>query len=243
MNPDETSPWIHTDLDCWSILTHGRVPYPFKKNTILFHQEDPSGLIYIVRSGRIRITSYQKNGAEKQLYIAEQGTLFGECASMMRHPHVASAVAIVDSMIYVIPYTDVETAMNGNWDLNTRVLNMLCRKNSVLLKQVVELSFSDSLQRIAQVLINLGREYGHPEAEGLRISIRFTHQDVANLTNTSRVTVSNAFNLFSSRGIITKQEGRYALLELDSLHQIADGYYEDSLCGITGLSQPEGPHR
>lgn len=228
MSAELTSPWLRVELSEWNSLLHGRTPAPYKKNALLYHQGDPANAVFIVGSGRIRVTSYQQNGGEKQIFIAEQGAMFGCSACFGGHPHNASSVAIVDSTVYCIPLAELESAMKADWELCRRVIQVLCRTNAILFKQVVELSFSDALQRIAQVLLNLGAEYGSEEGEGISISIRFTHQDVANLTNTSRVTVSNIFNFLISRGLLDKQNGHFILLGLDTLHEMADGSYAEA---------------
>lgn len=226
MTVSETSPWIRLDPKLWEPFIVKKTPLYVKKNSVLFHQDDSSGQFFIVKSGRIRITTFQRDGSEKQLYIAETGALFGERSCIMGCRHSTTAVAIVDSYVYLVPYYEARETLAANFELNMHLLQLVCRKNAVLARQVVELSFSDSLQRIAQVLINLSEIYGATEPDGICIPIRFTHQDVANLTNTSRVTVSNAFNLLASKKIITKRNGKTVLLDMAALQSMADGHYD-----------------
>ena len=54
----ENSPWITLDLEGWAPLTEGRAPVQYRKKAILFHQEDAADAVFIVKSGRLRITSY-----------------------------------------------------------------------------------------------------------------------------------------------------------------------------------------
>lgn len=225
MESNFTSPWLRVEAGQWLPVTAQKTPLSVKKNSFLFHQEGDSGQLYIVKAGRIRITTFQRDGSEKQLYIAEVGSLFGERSCMLGTRHATSAVAIVDSLVYIIPFTEAQAAMAENPALGAAFMRLVCRKNSILMKQVVELSFSDSLQRIAQALVNLAGAYGQETEEGVCVPIRFTHQDVANLTNTSRVTVSNAFNLLTSKGILFKKEGKTILADLEALRAMADGSY------------------
>ena len=211
MAPELTSPWIRISMDQWESLLKDRSPTVYQKNSLIYHQGDEAGAVFIVLSGRVRVTAYQENGGEKQLYIAERGALFGLTACFNQHARSSSAVAIVDSSIYTIPFAELEQAMQADWALCHRVIELLCRKNTVFFKQVVDLSFSDALQRITQVLLNLAEEYGTPVGNGVLISIRFTHQDVANITNTSRVTVSNVFNALIAKGFLEKQSGHFLL--------------------------------
>jgi CRP-like cAMP-binding protein len=221
---EELSPWISAELGQWDSFLEGQVPRMLKKNTVLFQQADSSCFVYVVKSGRIRITSFEGDGNEKQLFIAEKGAMFGESSCLMGLPRPAAAVAIVDSQVYAAPYERLEEAMRRDFELCRRVMQMISRKNMVLLHQVMELSLADAFQRIAQVLVNLSRQYGVPEREGIRINIRFTHQDVANLIHASRVTVSNVFQVLMGEGILKKCEGRFWVVRPERLQELAEGW-------------------
>lgn len=51
----------------------------------------------------------------------------------------------------------------------------------------------------------------------MRISIRFTHQDVAGIINTSRITTNKVMKRMEEEGILLKREGRYILRALPAL--------------------------
>ena len=102
-------------------------------------------------------------------------------------------------------------------------LELCFRKNTVLLGQVRELSFDQAERRIARTLLNLAAQYGRPCPEGVRISIRFTHQDVAGIINTSRITTNKVMKRMEEEGILLKREGRYILRALPALERLARG--------------------
>ena len=100
----------------------------------------------------------------------------------------------------------------------------MCRKNSISFNQVLELSFTQSVQRVAQLVVHLCNQYGVKEDMGaVRIDIRFTHQDVSSMINTSRVTVSNVFSLFADEGILEKVNGLFVVTDFGKLESLASG--------------------
>lgn len=217
------SPWIRVDLKKWEPLISGHVPVLYRKKSFLFHEEDPSAFVYIIKSGRVRLTSFRSDGSEKQFFIAEEGCICGEHGCLMHHPHQSSAVAIVNTEVYRISARELEQAMQRDWQLTSLMMQVFCRKNAILTNMVLELSFTQSIQRIAQLLMNLTRQYGVKEEGGCRINIRFTHQDVASMINTSRVTVSNIFTIFYERGLLKKEGGCFILCDPDAMEAIASG--------------------
>jgi CRP/FNR family transcriptional regulator len=218
IRPDETSPWIHLDFSLWDDVVRGKIPRLYKKRTFLFQQGEAPDNFFIIKSGRVRITSYHPAGSEKQLYVAETGAIFGELACIQNTPYAVSAVAIVDSMVYCLPYKLLENRMQRDWPLTKHIMQIACRKSHVFMEQILELSFNHSIERVARILLNIAAQYGQPLPDGrIRISIKFTHQDVASMINASRVTTSNIFNAFSCEGLIGKESGHYILTDPEKL--------------------------
>lgn len=146
-------------------------------------------------------------------YIAEQGTLFGERSSLLVESHMTTAVSIVDSSVYAIPINIFQDRLAASPALNHAVLQILCRKNSLLVGRLLSHSSSDSLQRIAQVLLDMVHAYGTETESGCEISIRFSHQDVANLLHISRATVTKAFQTMSQEGILRRNQGHILICD------------------------------
>lgn len=217
----ETSPWLRLKPELLSALIADQVIVHLRRKQPIFHQGDMPSAVYIVKSGRVCITTYSQAGMELQLYIAEQGSLFGEHSCLLDAPHMTSAVSIVDSDLYAIPTQVFLTRLQRDPQLNQSVMQIMCRKNSILIGRLLSQSSSDTLQRIAQVLVNMATEYGTPTKDGLEISIRFSHQDVANLLHVSRVTVTKAFQHLAQLNIIRRQQNRIVVSDLPRLEKIA----------------------
>ena len=219
----ETSPWISYDLSNWETLNKNKKPVLYKKKSFLFHQNDPAAFTYIVKSGRVRISSFNIEGIEKQLYIAENGCCIGEISCIMENPHTYSAIAIVDTLVYRISSSEIIEATRLDWEMNKRIYNSVFRKISVYQNQILELSFTNALERTARVLVNLCKQYGIVQNDGVRINIHFTHSDIASMVNTSRVTVSNLFTYFAENSYIHKQDRYCVVNSVQKLEEIANG--------------------
>lgn len=219
----ETSPWICYPLESWQPLIGNLKPIIYKRKTFQYHQDDAAAFTYIVKSGRIRVTAFSPDGAEKQLYIAEAGCCCGEVSCIMGLPHASSALSIVDTYVYRVSAAELISTIRDNWEINMRIFNMVFRKNIVFRNQILELSFFQSLERTASLLLNLCKQYGVEEADGWRIDIHFTHSEVASMVNASRVTVSNIFTWMLENGYLKKQ-GRFVVVtSLENLRQLAAG--------------------
>ncbi len=219
----DMSPWIRLEPELLLPLVEGQPLIHVRRKRPLYYQGDAATTAYVVKEGRVCITTYSQAGMEQQLYIAEQGALFGEHACLLNTPHITSAVSIVDSTVYTIPFPVFERKLSQHPELNQAVMRILCRKCSLLVGRLLSQSSTVSLQRIAQALVDMTQEYGLETEEGTEISIRFSHQDVANLLHISRVTVTKAFQSMTQAGIILRRNNHILVRDRTALSQLAVG--------------------
>ena len=64
------SPWIQYDLERWRQLADEQYLIRLKGKTVIYNQEEDTAQIYIVKSGRVRLSYFDSEGAEK-IYIFE----------------------------------------------------------------------------------------------------------------------------------------------------------------------------
>ena len=216
------SPWLREDLSVWNNLTYNLQPKFYEKETLVFQQQDILKNLYIIASGRVRITLFDHDGNEKAIYIAEEGTLIGEEAIILEHPLNTSAIVIVDSYIYEIPVADLFNKIHSDHRLNSKIMKLLAYKNMMLINHLEELSFCDAFQRVVITLYNLVQRYGVEIEEGIKINIKFTHEELSGIVNTSRVTVNNICTDLTNRGIMYRYKGHYIFRDVDCLIKLIE---------------------
>jgi putative ABC transport system ATP-binding protein len=75
------------------------VKVKLKAGQVLFHQGDPSDLVYVVDSGELELTRELADGGEEQLAVINEGGYFGELGPMMNLPRSATARAVTASTL------------------------------------------------------------------------------------------------------------------------------------------------
>ena len=76
--------------------------------------------------------------------------------------------------------------------------------------------------RLQQLLLLMKREIGQPVAEGSRIGVRLTHQNLANAIGTTRVTVTRLLSKLKSEGVISIDSDRHIILKENSFTTLSD---------------------
>jgi CRP/FNR family transcriptional regulator len=79
-----------------------------KKGEYLFKEKDDTKGIYLLHSGKIEITRVTPDGWRQTLVVLTTGHFFGELSIFEKRQHVASAVAVEDTDLFLIPKSAFE---------------------------------------------------------------------------------------------------------------------------------------
>lgn len=107
------------DLQLYTIFHILEVEH-YAKGDVIFQQGDAPSHIRIVRSGHVRIIE-DVNGEPLELYDFETGDCFGETSVIAIHQHTASAIAMEDTELLVIPCNK----LFGLYDSDPKLFGML----------------------------------------------------------------------------------------------------------------------
>ncbi len=212
------NPWVKLSGDTWKALTEGLYPIHFEKNAIIYHQGDELHFSYIVKSGRVRLSYYSIDGEEKGILIAEENCMFGEGAALPGYETYYTATAIVDCDLYLVPTNKLISTIQNDSDFAMNIIMLMARKMRIYSAQEIELSFTEAYTRTCHFLLYIADIYGEKTENGIRIGIKFTHQELANMIHASRVSVANIFSELTKNEILTKEDGYYIILKPDELH-------------------------
>jgi CRP-like cAMP-binding protein len=88
-------------------------------------------------------------------------------------------------------------------------IKLLSQRVKKLGKELAEFSHSWSYHRLAKVLLELSEKYGEEVSTGILITLRLTHEDLANLIGTTRETVTTQINRFERMGLLSREDRHF----------------------------------
>ena len=216
------SPWIRYDLAQWSSLLDERYLIRVKGKTVIYNQEEDISQIYIVKSGRVRLSYFTSEGAEKIYIFALPGAMFGEETCFEPEAQFLHAATIVDCELYCIPQDEFLRRLSQDIGLNTQVLSSMSHKIHLLMEHIRRLCFLEAKNRVAAVFVDLAAVFGVRVKEGIRVELPVIQQGIGNLINTSRLTVNKAISEFEAEGFLEKKRGRWYIYDLEALKGLSD---------------------
>lgn len=216
------SPWLHYDLPQWGPLLNEKYLIRVMGKTVIYNQDEDISQIYIVKSGRVRLSYFTSEGAEKIYIFALPGAMFGEETCFEPEAQFLHAATIVDCELYCIPKDEFLGWLSEDIGLNAQVLSSMSHKIHLLMEHIRRLCFLDARSRVAAVFVDLAYVFGVRAKEGLRIELPVIQQGIGNLINTSRLTVNKVISEFEAEGLLTKKRGRWYIYDLEALKNLSD---------------------
>jgi len=168
---------------------------------------DLADRVYILKSGRIKVTRASSDGKEFILYFISPGEIFGELAITGMERRSGTATVVDDAFICTIDRRHFESFMMRHPAVSLDVARVIgCRKERTE-KRVLDLISKDVRTRLANILAELARDYGTRDSRGVCIDLRLTQSDLAQLVGSTRETTSTVFNEFR-RSELVDSEGK-----------------------------------
>ena len=161
--------------------------------------------IWVVCRGMVKLTTLYPNGDEAILGLIYPSMPFGLPFTQV-HPY--EAVALSEVVLMRFHQMEIEHSPRLAQGIFQQLTRRLAQ-TEILLSIVGERRIED---RLRQLLYFLKREVGQSTPEGIRIAVRLTHQQIASLIGSTRVTVTRLLRQFCEEGWLRQDQKRYLIL-------------------------------
>ena len=177
----------------------------YPKNSMIILEEEFGDQLFIVRTGTVKITRVNDEGKEVILALLGVGDFFGEMAILDGKSRSANALAQEKCEVVTINSADFLNVLKNNFQVSMNLLEELAVRLRKSDQQIEALSLSDAEHRIGVSILNLAEELGVIVKGKVTIDNLPFQQDIANMSGTSRETVSRILKLFEDRNMLVKK--------------------------------------
>ena len=160
---------------------------------------------FFVMEGSVKITRLSKKGREVILAILSDGEIFGEMSLLDGEFRSANVVALDDTEVLTLNRNDFLLVLKNYPQIAIRLLKEMAHRLRKSDRQIASLSLSDAEKRIAMCILRIADEKGVIKKGQVSIPKIPIQQDIANMSGTSRETVSRAFKLFVKEGFVLRK--------------------------------------
>ncbi len=192
----------------------------YAKGQMIFREGDDCPGVYVVGSGLVRVFKSAPGGKEHVLHMVSPGGTFAEVAAIGRFELPASAEAVADSVLVLLPQDRFARALQEDHDLCLGLLTSLTVWVRRLVGLMGDVVLRDAAGRIARYLLDCPAD-----GEG-RIELPTLKRHLASHLNLTSETFSRTLRRLGDAGLVEEDAaGRVRLLDRESLGKVAEGLF------------------
>ena len=175
-------------VDCMELRTK-------RKYSFLYMPDEVSTHLFFLTKGNVKIGTHSSDGREVIKAILHPTAMFGELGLVGEEARQDFARAMNEEVeLMVIKVSDFQKLMESNHSLCLRVISLMGKRLRRAENRLESLIFKDARTRIVDFLKDSVKKRGRKVGFEMLLKHSLTQQDIANLTGTSRQTVTSVLN-------------------------------------------------
>jgi CRP/FNR family transcriptional regulator/CRP/FNR family cyclic AMP-dependent transcriptional regulator len=194
------------------MVQYRRIP----KGTFIVSHNEVGTCMYLLVSGRVKVSIVSPEGKELVLNYLEAPAHFGEMALVDAQPRSADVIAVTDVETFALDGKDLSSAIQLQPKLALSLIATLSRRLRHTINRLEDMAFHDATHRVMRVVLNVAT--AGLETRGAPLVQGMTHYDIATLAGTSRETASRVISQLARDGIVVTK-GRRIVVDLERLSE------------------------
>jgi CRP/FNR family transcriptional regulator, cyclic AMP receptor protein len=179
-----------------------------RDETIILEDDDSVQALFLIASGEVKVYVSGSDGRETILSLLSKGDFFGEMSLIDGEPRSASVKAVTEAELLILRREHFLKQVEKNTDLAMGLLVEMSKRIRKANRQISSLAMLTVYGRVAATILNLMQERGvrvHAEAGNMVTVIRNrpTQQQLAEMSGTTRETVSRVLSSLAKKGTIS----------------------------------------
>ncbi|HEY6389111.1 MAG TPA: Crp/Fnr family transcriptional regulator [Candidatus Acidoferrum sp.] len=177
-------------------------PASYPKGATLFVEGQAPRGVFILCSGRVKLSTTSADGKGLIVRIAESGEVLGLPATVTGKPYELTAEVIEPAQANFIAREDFLVFMREHGEAALRVAQQLGETYHSAIAEMRTIGLSHSAgEKLARFLLDLSANHGDGKGE-IRVTLTLTHEEIAQMIGTSRETVTRLFTDFKKKQLL-----------------------------------------
>lgn len=191
-----------------------------RRREVVYLPGDPGRSLFLVHGGRIKVSKVTRDGKSLTLGYHGPTDLFGESSLLDGGPRTEMADAVENALLSEIDRSHFEELIHAHPSLGLAMTRLMIVRRRDLEQKVEALVFRDVPSKLAELLVKLAGEYGVDDARGTLVSLKITHQELANLIGSTRETVSLTLSQFKRKRLILTEGRKVIIADSEALRAL-----------------------
>jgi len=198
----------------------------YPKGTMLCLEGQAPRGIYVLCTGKAKISTTSSEGKSIILRIAEPGEVLGLTAALSNTPYEATVETLEQTQANFISHSEFLRFIQEYPEVGMKVAQQLTHNCKCAYTEIRSLGLSNSVpEKIAKLLLGWAEhplKYSGPQKKSQEIAIRvtLTQEEIAQFVGTSRETVSRVLGDFRKKGWVRIKGATWSITNKRALENL-----------------------
>jgi CRP/FNR family transcriptional regulator len=193
----------------------------YEAGQTVFYEGHPCLGLYLLCSGRVKLTRTSSRGQRQIVRILDGGELIEKHAFRDGAVHEVTCETLEPAHLCFIHRQAYLRLLEHNSALAIRLIELLSSELGVRMDQRDLFAFRTGRQRLAGLLLELSRRFGQKAGRGTLIGIALKREEMADMAGVAVETAIRLLSAFRREGLISMERRSITLLNQDRLARIA----------------------
>jgi len=215
------SAFCRLPMDCLRVFDQISYAVRYPEHAVLFMEGQPCQAVFVLCSGRAKLTTASRDSRTVMLRIAAAGEVLGLSAVLTATDYDVSAETLAPAVVRVCRREDFVHFLHSFPVTNFQALGTLSHEYEIALDSVRSLAWLPTASaRVAQLLLQLCSKDPRPQREA-RAKLILTQEQIAQMTATTRETVTRLFSQLRREHVISIRGSDLIIRNRAALEQLA----------------------
>ena len=192
----------------------------YKRGEILYNEGNRISGFYCINSGIIKVYKTGFDGKEQIIRFAKPGDIIAYRSVLSSEPACTTAEVIEDCHVCFIQSELLISLIKANSAFSLDLMKLTCHELGEANSYITDIAQKTVRERLAEVLLQLIKDFGLDEQKYLRISL--TREELANIVGTATESVIRLLSEFKSDKLVELNGRKIKVLNTKGLEKISN---------------------
>jgi CRP/FNR family transcriptional regulator, cyclic AMP receptor protein len=193
----------------------------YPKGAALFVEGQTARGVFILCSGRVKLSTSSVDGRTLIVRIAEPGEVLGLPATVTGKAYELSAEILEPTQANFIPRNEFLNFLKEHGEVSLRVAQQLAEAYHSAVAEMRSIGLSHSAaEKLARFLLDWCASHGEGDGE-IRATLTLTHEEIGQMIGASRETVTRLFASFKKKQILQIKGSTLVVRDKAALNTLA----------------------
>jgi CRP-like cAMP-binding protein len=188
----------------------------YPKGSVILFEDDPGDALFVVIVGQVKVVLIGEDGREVILATLADGDFFGEMSLIDDQPRSAHVIAMENSNLLVLRRDDFQRCLEETPRIAVGLLRAMTKRLRLADSKIGGLVLLDVTGRVARLLLEMA-----DENDGVLITKKVTHHQIAQMIGSSRETVSRTMRTLTEENLIAVTGKTITVTDREAMEQAA----------------------